>query len=407
MRLYEFEGKMLLAKHGISVPEPYKVQPLSEISWEYPSVLKAQVLFGNRADQGLIQLVKSADELEAKKTILAEALTRVLPNPDETLILVEPLMDFSSEWYLALRYDTDYRQLVLWFSAGGGSGIEERASSQDFIKIPLLEFNQTPVTELLPQIPLSWLKQIIKLFLKEDLSLLEINPLIQINDHEFNEHAPNGFKPNGQLIALDAKIELDDNAAFRHPDWENLYPPRSLFARPPTTAEQAAKKINALDHRGTAGAAYFDFDGEIAVLGSGGGASILAMDTLLTTSLKPANYTEYSGNPSRAKVAALTELVLSKPNLKGLWVIGGHANFTDQFETLMGVMDGLEKAKLPPKFPVVIRRGGPRLEEAFAALRERAQPLNLNLQLFSSDIPIADTAKILETAVQTMGNSAI
>lgn len=384
MRLYEHEGKDLLHSAGLLTPQPLQLAPLDQLQWQGPCVLKAQVLFGNRAQQSLIQVVTQPAEWNTKCSALQTALTPLVPDITATVILMEPLITFQEEWYLALHYDTDTRRPVLWFSSQGGTGIEHRATQSDMQTLPLEQLDQTPLPSLHPSLPLEWLQTFTNLFFAQDLRLLEINPLV--------------LTDQGPLI-LDAKVELDDTATYRHPEWEANYPPRSLFARPPTQAEQAAKKINALDHRGVAGASYFDFEGSIAVLGSGGGASILAMDTLLTTTLRPANYTEYSGNPTREKVAALTQLVLAKPDLEGLWVVGGHANFTDQYETLMGVMDGLSQAKLPAHFPVVIRRGGPRLEEAFTALRERAADLSLDLQLFSSDTPIPETAFVLEKAV--------
>jgi ATP-citrate lyase beta-subunit len=230
-----------------------------------------------------------------------------------------------------------------------------------------------------------WLKNLFAFFLQNDMTLLEINPLVEVN---------------GELLFLDSKTELDDTAHFRHEEWATQFPPRTLFTREPTENEKRAKEINAMDHRGVAGASYFDFPGTIGILASGGGASTLAMDTLLATSLKPANYTEYSGNPTREKVAALAKLVLEKPSMEGLWIVGGHANFTDIYETLMGVMDGIEQVALPAGFPIVVRRGGPRQEEAFVEFAQRAAARNLAIHTFDSSTPIPDTAFVLESAVQ-------
>lgn len=382
MRLFEHEAKTLLKRRGFAISVPLHLAPLSELSVTAPCVLKAQVLFGNRKQQGLVHLCRTDIELATAKQALKSAFQEQRLD-EHTPVLAEALTSIDQEFYLALRYDTMTRRPVLMFSESGGSGIEGRAHEVMETHV-LSQLANTALPSLSPNISPEWIQKLIETFFQEDLTLLEINPLVM---------------SNGELVALDGKLELDDTAAFRHPEWTELYPPRTLFQREPTANEQKAKAVNAMDHRGIAGASYLDFDGSIGILASGGGASLLAMDALLTTSLKPANYTEYSGNPPREKVKALSDIVLSKPNLEGLWVIGGHANFTDIYETLMGVMDAVEAAALPPGFPIVIRRGGPRMEEAFAELQKRAQHLGYHLEVFDSQFPITDTALVLEQAV--------
>ncbi len=393
MRLYEFEAKSLLGTSGVRIPNQLQCAPLPEISFTEAAVLKGQVLFGNRKQQNLIHLITTESEFSTTKDTIAQALVQIPLSLEKTNILVEERIAYSEEVYLAIRYDTATRLPVLLFSSSGGSGIEDRASSADLQSYPLERFAESDLPVLHPNISAEWLRSLLQLFFEQDMTLLEINPLV------FVENEP---------MALDAKIELDDTAQFRHPEWEK-YPPRTLFARQPSERERQAKEVNAMDHRGIAGAAYFEFPGTIGILASGGGASLLAMDALLSTDLRPANYTEYSGNPQREKVAALSRIVLSQNVLQGLWVIGGHANFTDIYETLMGVMDAVEEAAeqhlIQPGFPIIIRRGGPRQEEAFTACRERAAKLQLNIQLFDSSFPITDTVGILDTAVQAYRKS--
>ncbi len=389
MRLFEYEGKDLLAENGYAVPRRIALAPLAELQFSEPCVLKAQVLTGNRKAAGLIHLCRTPEEFAAAQSALAQNLKTLGFSADTQTILQEELVPYTTEYYLAFRYDTRVRLPVLLFSAEGGSGIEERsetAHTEPVLQEFVINNPENPdFPTLSPTLTPDWISALFRVFLENDMTLLEINPLVEVN---------------GALLFLDSKTELDDTAHFRHEEWATRFPPRTLFNREPTFNEQRAKEINALDHRGVAGASYFDFPGTIAILASGGGASTLAMDTLLATSLKPANYTEYSGNPTREKVAALAELVLQKPNLEGLWIVGGHANFTDIYETLMGVMDGIEKAELPPGFPIVVRRGGPKQEEAFAELRQRAASKNLVLHTFDSGTPIPDTAFVLESAVQ-------
>jgi succinyl-CoA synthetase beta subunit len=385
MRLYEYEAKQIFANNGLTIPTQLQLAPLTELQFTKPCALKAQVLFGNRKQKGLIELCRTQAEFDSAVTSLTTSLQK-LELPDSTLILAEELSEYQDELYFALRYDTRYRLPVIMFTAQGGSGIEERSQESEPTLYPLTELENTRLPALHPALSSEFIKKLIEVFFAEDLTLLEINPLV--------------VTKTGELLALDGKVELDDTATFRHEEWAQNYPPRTLFQREPTNNELRAKAVNAIDHRGVAGASYLDFDGTIGILASGGGASLLAMDALLATSLKPANYTEYSGNPTREKVKGLSEIVLSRQNLEGLWVIGGHANFTDIYETLMGVMDAVEAAQLPAGFPIVIRRGGPRTDEAFAELKKRAMSLGLHIETFDSQFPITDTVLVLEKAVQ-------
>jgi len=387
MRLYEYEGKDLLAEAAYAMPQRFGLAPLSQLNFSLPCVLKAQVLTGNRKAANLIHLCKTAEEFQTAQADLNTALETLGFSAQTTLVLQEELVPYTAEYYVAFRYDTRVRLPVLLFTAEGGSGIEERSGDSDHsLQEYLIEDIANPnFPNLSETITSTWLQRLFTVFLNNDMTLLEINPLVEAK---------------GGLLFLDSKTELDDTAHYRHEDWATRFPPRTLFNREPTETEKRAKEINAMDHRGVAGASYFDFPGSIAILASGGGASTLAMDTLLATSLKPANYTEYSGNPTREKVAALSQLVLEKRNLEGLWIVGGHANFTDIYETLMGVMDGIEKVELPAGFPIVIRRGGPRQEEAFVELKQRAAARNLVIHTFDSSTPIHDTAFVLESAVE-------
>ena len=160
-----------------------------------------------------------------------------------------------------------------------------------------------------------------------------------------------------------------------------------------TPREAAAKKIDEEDYKGVAGRTYIDLDGDIGILASAGGASITCVDALISYSGNPANYTEYSGNPSAEKVEKLARVVLSKPNLHGLWIIGATANFTRIDITMSGIINALKDIK--PKFPIVVRRGGPGEEEAFQMLENAAKQYNLDMTCYKDTTPMTITAKIL------------
>jgi len=371
--LYEFEGKKLLTEAGISAPQSQLVSsPDEEIVIKPPLVLKAQVLSGKRAEVGGIVIVDDSNKL----TVDLQALfSKTINNEKVEKVLIEEKVDIEKEYYLSLSYSGETRAPILSISAQGGTGIEVRG----FDTVGINPLNS--VQNLPKVIDKDLLERAINLFFKEDCLLLEINPLVITKD--------------GKWVALDAKIKLEDNAKGRHPEWD--YPVRSVPGHSPTKNEIAAKKIDEGDYRGTAGAAYFDLPGDIAVLSSGGGVSLTALDSLIKVGGQPANFTEYSGNPPKEKVVKLTKVVLDKPNIHGLWVIGTVvANFTDIYETLSGLIEGLREAQkeLEKKFdfPIVIRRGGPRDDEAVKMLRE-VKDFNLTLQ--GPETSIMESAKVM------------
>lgn len=369
MILYEFEGKKILAKAGIPVPTSQLLDsPDDQVGLKYPIVLKAQVLSGKRKDAGGILFVNNDQEARDK---VQELFGSEINKEKVEKILAEEKADIAEEYYFSLSYDTNHRAPIITYSKAGGTGIEERGAQ-------VFPINPLKVAEDLPDIlDKEFLVKLINLFFELDATLLEINPLIKTKD--------------GQYMALDAKVNLDDTAAGRHKDEWN-FPPRSVAGYKPTSHEIRAKKIDQEDYRGTAGSTYFDFEGgDIAILASGGGASITAMDALVKVGGKAANFTEYSGNPPREKVQKLTEIVLDKPNIHALWVVGALANFTDIFETLGGLIDSLKE--LNPKFPIVIRRAGPRDKEAFEMIR--ASSGDLDLHLYGEETSIPESAQIV------------
>lgn len=374
MILYEYEGKKLLFEAGINIPQSQLLtNPAQEIIIQAPFVLKAQVLSGKRADAGGIVMIENAENIQKE---LSDLFNETINKEKVEKVLVEKKMEIVEEYYFSISYDTDTRSPIITFSESGGTGIEDRQAK-------VYPLNILAPTENLPDIlKKELLEKLVNLFFDQDMTLLEINPLIKSSD--------------GRFLALDAKVKLDDDAKTRHEDWD--YKPRTPGGRTPTKNEIAAKLIDEGDYRGTAGSAYFDLDGDIAILSSGGGISLTAMDALIKAAGKPANFTEYSGNPPKEKVVKLTKIVLNKPNIHGLWVVGTvAANFTDIYETLSGLIDGLREAEqeLDTKFnfPIVIRRGGPRQEEAYEMLRNIK---DFNITLHGEEQSVAQSAKVIK-----------
>ncbi len=372
MILYEYEGKEILKNAGIKVPPSQLIESSEQdITLDPPLVLKAQVLSGKRADAGGILF---ADTKEDAREKLKTLLNSTINNEKVEKVLVEKKADIKKEFYLSISYDTDFRAPILSLSEVGGTGIEERGADT----FPINPLN--PDQDLPDLIDKSLLQKLIGIFFSQDCTLLEINPLIKTS--------------SGEWMALDAKIKLDDTALVRHKDWN--FSSRGVSGHTPTKRELDAKLIDEGDYRGVAGSAFFDLPGDIAIMSSGGGASLVAMDALIKVGGAPANFTEYSGNPPKEKVLKLTKVVLSKPDLHGLWVVGGVANFTDVYETLSGIIEGLRQIKQETKmkldFPIVIRRGGPRDKEAFEMLR---QVKDFDLHLYGQETSIPQSAEII------------
>ncbi|KKU81325.1 MAG: Succinyl-CoA synthetase, beta subunit [Parcubacteria group bacterium GW2011_GWA2_47_8] len=395
MKLYEHEGKVLFKACGISVPRGVAVKNASELdglllSFESTAV-KAQVLTGGRGKAGGIKLCHGLGE--TKQAVTAQLGATIHGEVVET-VLIEELVQHSGEYYIGIAYDTTLRVPVLMASREGGIDIESAGNVARVAVDLSIGYSPFLARETLFMAGFdretalaasSIFGKLWQLFKRYDCTLVEINPLHSTND--------------GELLADDAKVILDDTALWRHKDV--TFPPRKVFGREENERERAAKAIDREDTRGVAGSVYFDLDGDIAILGIGGGGLLSGMDVLLAHGLHPANYTEYSGNPPAEKVKALTKIVLSKPGLRGLWHFGGTANLTDVYETMVnGFYTGLLEVTPKPTYPIVIRRGGPRDKEAFAWLKEHAAKDGFNIHFFDRNTPITESGKKLAELVQ-------
>lgn len=385
MKLYEFEGHAILKKGGIESPFLITCSDFSEIAQarkrlKFPVVAKVQVLSGKRGKAGGIKVCTTEAQLNS---FARQFLGKDFQGEEVRFITLAEKIEIEKEFYISITYDTGKKIPFLLFCEEGGVDIEE-VKAKDPQKILRVDIN--PLSGPSP-------KDLAKIFPKEsnfsdfalrlwdvfwkvDCRLCEVNPLAQ---------------SGGNLIAVDAKIILDDSGLVRHKNIDILE--KGAVSAVPTQRELAAKKIDAEDYRGSAGSTFIEFDGDIAVLASGGGASLLVMDALLAFGAKPANYTEYSGNPPREKVEALTKITLERDGLSGCLVAGAYANFTDIYETLAGFADGLLKIKPTPAFPVVIRRGGPRQQEAYEMLEKIAKKEGFDFHLFGPDTPISVACK--------------
>jgi len=354
MKLYENEAKKLLEKRGLNTPrqrgEAY--------------VVKAQVLASDRKKHGGIKFADSKDEAER---IAEEMKGLKIKGHEVEEVLIEEQIDINEEYYITFLWDTESRNPAMLFSESGGSGIEDR-------EVEKIELDEENDFIELPEYLRPTAEKLFQAFLEEDMEFLEVNPL--------------AFDGENFLI-IDAMIELEDDASFRH-EWD--YPERTEFAREKTEREIRAEKIDEEDHRGVAGK-YTELEGNIGMMLAGGGASLTNMDALIASGGKPANYTEYGGNPPTEKVYRLSKVIMSKENLSGLLHVGGTANNTNILRTMKGFVKALREEK--PDYPIVIRRDGPQADKAFELLREVRDELDLDMELYRNNLPMTESSEKL------------
>lgn len=430
MKLYEFEGQNILKKVGIEVPffvviSSYQEAKQARKRLKFPIVAKVQVLAGGRGKGGGVKVVRNQKQLLA---FIRQHIGRKFGGEEVRFLVLAQKVDIRREYYISITYDTATKAPFILFSEEGGVDIEEVKKSdpraivrvdidpsigpkeKDLKKILSRTYSSSPSTvawdkldlrsqESLPRVVprgsrlrsndknglIDFVFRLWDAFGRFDCRLCEINPLV--------------LTESGKLVVVDAKVILDDAGLVRHRDLDVL--PKGAVGAVPSEREILAKRIDETDYRGTAGSIFIELGGDIAVLASGGGASLLMMDALSAFGGAPANYTEYSGNPPAEKVEKLTKITLSQEGLSGCLVAGAVANFTDIYETLSGFIEGLGQVKPKPLYPIVIRRGGPRQKEAYEMLTKFAKKEDYDIHLFGPETPISVACqKMVELAEQ-------
>ncbi len=392
MKLYEFEGHRILSRVGIDSPFFVVCRDLEEIEQgkkrlKFPIVAKVQVLLGKRGKSGGIKICANSKQL---KDFASQFFGSEFAGEKVRFTVLAQKVDIEAEYYISITYDTVLKAPFLLFSTKGGVDIEEvkKTNPEEIFRVeidPNVGLTKKDLVKSLKGSDLilkdgqlaEFASRLWDAFSRFDLRLVEINPLAKTK--------------GGELVAVDAKVILDDSGLVRHKDLDVL--PKGAISAIPTERELAAKQVDAADYRGSAGSTFIELDGDIAILASGGGASLLVVDAVVNAGGKPANYTEYSGNPPREKVEKLTKIVLSREGLCGCLVAGAVANFTDIYETLGGFVDGLKQIRPVPGYPIVIRRGGPRQKEAYEMLSLLSKKEGFDIHLFGPETPISVAAK--------------
>lgn len=386
MRFYEFESKAVLERQGVPVPMGRLARTAAEAAEGatavgFPVVIKSQVLSGGRMKAGGVRFASTAAEAgDAAAAILGLEIKGRRP----VGVLVEPKAAVAQEYYLAVTYDSAAKLPLAIVSDRGGIDIEEVAEREPghiarrhfSSLLPLTEY---PFKECVAGLGLSGgeltslasiLFRLAQAFLAYDLTLAEINPLARLDD--------------GAYVALDCHLEMEDEAVGRQKALLDAIGATAAgrAAREPTPMEQRAAEIDASDHRGVAGR-LVEFDGTLGLIIGGGGASLTAFDAVRRHGGSPANYCEIGGNPSVAKVAALTRLILSKPGVERVAVIMNVVNNTRVDMVARGVIKGcVEAGRDPAKTIAAFRIPGAWEDEGFRLLRHYGvEPMDRSISI--------------------------
>ncbi len=315
MNLHEFQAKALLASYSVPVPDgrpatsPAEAKSRAEEMGGGPWMVKAQVHAGGRGKAGGIRKAESAHEVfEAASEMLGQRLVTAQTTADGqpiNTVLVERVGTVERELYLSLLVDRGRAQVALVASAAGGMDIEEVATRDpERIVTELvdpaaglqayqvrrvgfgLELAESERRELATLLPALY-----RMFTERDLSLLELNPLVT---------------GGGRLFALDAKVSVDDNALFRHPDLAGLR----------DASQDNEKETRARDFD----LSYIALDGNIACMVNGAGLAMGTMDIIKLHGGEPANFLDVGGGTDAAKVAEAFKLIVSDPKVEAILV---------------------------------------------------------------------------------------
>ena len=355
LKLYEYEAKKIASENNIPVPRGILASTPEEARRAAEElggrvVLKAQVLVGRRGLAGGIRKASTPDEAYM---IAGELLGSSIRGERVEKLLVEELVCFERELYLSLTVDRSGRSYVYLVSPLGGVEIEElvRKHPEKLLKISADPFNG--------YIP--YMSRLAAKFLELPRrewgllnSIMESMYRIMINyDAELVEFNPLAYKCGGGLMALDAKITIDDNSLYRHPKYLKLY------GRELSVLEAKAKQL---------GFSYVELDGDIGVICNGAGLTMATMDLILYYGGRPANFLDIGGGAGRDRVREAVKLVLENPRVKVLLlnIFGG---ITRCDEVARGVVDALESSKR--RIPVIVRMLGTNEEEGRRILEEK------------------------------------
>lgn len=385
MNLHEYQSKEILEKYGIPIPEFGVAEHSDDVKKVIDrlslslAVVKIQVHAGGRGKAGGVKFAKSKDEIvQLSKSLIGMKMVNQQTGPDGVIahkVLISKPVDIAKEYYISVVIDRDRSQPLLIASPEGGMEIEEIAhkSPEKILKMPFAFDGKLKKYQILRLCKfMGWggdlarqgaliAQGIARAFIEIDASMLEINPLVQTKEEK--------------LVALDAKLSIDDNALFRHPELSAYYDPTQLSSQ-----EAKAKEFDL---------AYIAMHGTIGCMVNGAGLAMATMDIIQLHGASPANFLDVGGSASKEKIAEGFKIILSDSRVKAILVniFGGIMNC----ETLAeGVIYAAKEQHIT--IPIIIRMEGTNVEGGKKLLAES----NLKIEV----------AKDLEQAAELSVNAA-
>ena len=386
MNIHEHQAKQLLKKYGAVVPEgifALNVEDLLEKAKSLKTdkyVLKAQIHAGGRGKAGGVKILNTLEELElAAKEMLGKILITHQTGPEGREVkrlYVEESSNIEKEFYLSCLVDRASSKIAFISSDQGGMDIEEVASNnpEKIITTKVDISDQISVLDCEKVIEIfkldnetknqaiNLIQSIYKMFISMDASMVEVNPLILTKDRK--------------IVCLDAKVNFDSNALFRHPEIIGL---RDLNEEDPTEIEASKHDL-----------AYIKLDGSIGCMVNGAGLAMATMDIIKLYGKEPANFLDVGGGASKEKVSAALKLILSDKNVKGILInIFGGIMRCDVLA--QGVVEAAKEINI--NVPLVVRLAGTNFKEGKEILDTSG------LKLISAD-NLDDAAKKIVEAIK-------
>ena len=386
MNIHEHQAKQILKKYGVPVPEGIFALTVDELIEKAKSlktekfVLKAQIHAGGRGKAGGVKILNNIDELtKASRELLGKKLITPQTGPEGREVkrlYVEVSSNIDKEFYLSCLVDRASSKIAFISSDQGGMDIEEVASktpekiitTKIDISDEILDNDCKKIIEIFSlkneakNQAISLIKSIYKMFISTDASMVEINPLILTKEEK--------------IICLDAKVNFDDNALFKHPDIVDL---RDLNEEDPTEIEASKHDLS-----------YIKLDGSIGCMVNGAGLAMATMDIIKLYGKEPANFLDVGGGASKEKVSAALKIILLDKNVKGILInIFGGIMRCDVLA--QGVVDAAKEINI--RVPLVVRLAGTNFKEGKEILD------NSGLKLISAE-NLDDAAKKIVKAIK-------
>ena len=365
--LYEYQAKDLFSAHGVPVLPGRVVTTSAQAraaadEFGDTVVVKAQVKTGGRGKAGGVQLARTPEEAQRKA---AAIMGMDIKGHTVHRVLVTPACDIAAEYYLSLLLDRTHRTFLAMASVAGGMDIEEVAAStpEALAKIPVdprTGVDAAKAAEIvhaarfpaeIAQAAADVAMTLWDVFVAEDATLVEVNPLVR--------------DTHGAIIALDGKVTLDDNAAFRHPEHAKLV---DAAGQDPLEARAKARHLN-----------YVKLDGQVGIIGNGAGLVMSTLDVVADAGrahggMRPANFLDIGGGANAQVMADGLDIILGDPDVHSVFVnVFGGITACDQVAT--GIVQALNMLGETAAKPLVVRLDGNNVAEGRRILAHAAHPL--------------------------------